>query len=357
MKFCYSIHGFLVLLFLLIIPVSSAKQKDSCMLDNSVIDPVLAEFEQKNSQCAVIIMNAGSGELIYVYNRIAAFEKRYPPGSIIKPLSALILLNHSKLFEFSENKKISCPGRYYPDQSILFQTSDYSIFNLPKDNDGKHYFRCSLRDGHGVMNLHNALIHSCNTYFISTVSSNPSVFFDLIVNTFSLHENTGALLVKNREKSFLMDTGNATPFQMNASVIGEGQLICLTPLKVAQLYAAVFSCGLTPVPHEKPFFPSANGRRLSVSPESLRIVNSALSGVIKGGTLKGFDIKNGAVELCAGKTGTATHIGKKYRTHGWNVIHFKYNGEGYVLVSFVENGSGAKEAKDLSKTVLQNLND
>jgi cell division protein FtsI/penicillin-binding protein 2 len=127
---------------------------------------------------------------------------------------------------------------------------------------------------------------------------------------------------------------------------------------MAQIYAAIFSEGNIPTPFEKPFSPPATKRRrLQVSPGSLRTVNSALADVIRKGTLKGMDVRKEGLEIRAGKTGTATHQGGRYCTHGWNVISFSYRNEDYLLLSFVEKGSGAKEARILSEKVLRSLGD
>lgn len=58
------------------------------------------------------------------------------------------------------------------------------------------------------------------------------------------------------------------------------------------------------------------------------------------------------LEIRGGKTGTATMVRQKYLTHGWNVILFRYDGEPYVLVTFVEKGIGGREAKQLSSLIL-----
>jgi cell division protein FtsI/penicillin-binding protein 2 len=154
-----------------------------------------------------------------------------------------------------------------------------------------------------------------------------------------------------------VDRAGASSFQLTASAIGEGHLLPLSPLKIAQIYAAIFSEGNIPTPFEKPFSPPPSKRRLQVSPESLRIVNQSLADVIRKGTLRGMDVKKSSLEILAGKTGTATHRGGRYGTHGWNVIGFSHRNADYLLLSFVEKGSGGKEARALSEKVLRSLGD
>jgi cell division protein FtsI/penicillin-binding protein 2 len=344
-------------LFLLLMAQRVAGGEGAGIIDRPVLEPELSAFTERISTCAVLVMKTDSGEIIYAHNRTALFESTYPAGSIMKPLSALVLLDNRELLGFDERKRVPCAGRYYPGGTLSFADADESIFNLPVDERKRKYFRCSLREGHGEVDLGRGLTSSCNAYFLTMASVNPRAFFGLLVNTFSLHENCGALLPGYMEISLPVDAAGATPFQLAASAIGEGHLLPLSPLKIAQIYAAIFSGGNIPIPFEKPFSPPPLKRRLQVSPGSLRIVNSALADVIKKGTLRGMDIKKNGLEIRAGKTGTATHRGGKYGTHGWNVISFRYRKADYLLLSFVEKGSGAKEARALSEKVLRSLPD
>ena len=319
------------------------------------VDPAVAEFERGHSMCAAVLMNIKSGEMVYVYNRSAVYGKRFPPGSLAKTWSALVLLDHRDIMDFDEKKKLTCRGRYYPELPMSFFPADYGSFNLPVDESGRRYFRCSLRDGHGEMALEEALVHSCNAYFLMAASRNASEFFCLLVNTFSLDRNTGAQLVGSGEGDAVIDSRKATIFQLAASAIGEGGLIRVSPLKVAQLYAAVFSGGSMPVPFERPFEGNAKRARVDVSSAGLRFVSSALRKVFKEGTLKKLGRERFNAEILSGKTGTATRYREKYGTHGWNALLLEIQGKEYVLVTFVEKGSGSGEALELSRTILRNL--
>jgi hypothetical protein len=163
------------------------------MIDCSLLDPELSVFTERISPCAVLVMKTGSGEIIYAHNRKALFEKRYPAGSLMKPLSALVLLDNREILGFDERKAVRCAGRYYPSGTLFFTDADEGIFNLPADEGKSKYFRCSLRDGHGEVTctgpspvLQRLLSHDG--------IGDPQAFFSLLVNTFSLHENCGALL-------------------------------------------------------------------------------------------------------------------------------------------------------------------
>src|SRR5690606_2844580 len=70
-----------------------------------------------------------------------ALNGQYPPGSEFKMVVALAALETGTI---TPGETVRCAGRY---------------------RLGTHYFHCWKRAGHGRMNLHNGLKHSCDIYF------------------------------------------------------------------------------------------------------------------------------------------------------------------------------------------------
>lgn len=68
-------------------------------------------------------------------------QGQYPPGSAFKIAVAAAALEEGIVNPFT---RIYCPGGY---------------------KFGDRYFRCWHRGGHGSMNLHDAIVHSCDVYF------------------------------------------------------------------------------------------------------------------------------------------------------------------------------------------------
>lgn len=349
-----------LLIILILMPVifaftvgitAKVPQKDSFATGKVSADMALKNYERTNSMCAVLLMDILNGEIVYTYNRSAIIEKHYPPGSIAKPWSALALLQYRNKLAFDDNMSLICSGRHYPAGGIKFSDTDLKIFNLPADDDGKKYFRCSLRDGHGVIDLHSAIVRSCNNYFLTVASPEPEVFFRILSQTFSLEYRTNAILLKNIERPPPKDRHNGSPFRFAASAIGEGGLILCSPLKAAQIYAAIFAHGQIPTPFERPIIPPRSSKTLGFSAENINFVYETLKDVVTSGTLQKLPaIEN--IKVLAGKTGTATILGERYRTHGWNILHISHGSKQYVLVSFIERGSGPKEALVLSSITL-----
>jgi penicillin-binding protein 2 len=72
-----------------------------------------------------------------------ALNGQYAPGSTIKPFLALAAL---ELDNFNPDETVFCPG----------------YFRLP---GSRRLFRDWKKSGHGEMNLHNAIVQSCDVYF------------------------------------------------------------------------------------------------------------------------------------------------------------------------------------------------
>lgn len=85
-----------------------------------------------------------------LYNR--AVQGVYPPGSTIKPMEAM-------------------GGLHYGIVDWATAISDPGYFHLPGDS---HKFRDWKKTGHGIVNMHKAIIMSCDTYFYILVT----VFLD-----------------------------------------------------------------------------------------------------------------------------------------------------------------------------------
>ncbi len=76
-----------------------------------------------------------------LFNRV--LRGTYPPGSTIKPLMALAGLEYEVI---RPEDKVYCPG----------------YFSLP---NSRHRFRDFKREGHGTMDMENAIMQSCDVYF------------------------------------------------------------------------------------------------------------------------------------------------------------------------------------------------
>ena len=86
----------------------------------------------------------------------------YPPGSTYKPLVALAALASGAM---SPNDTVYCNGKY---------------------RLGNHVFHCWKKEGHGAMNMREAIKHSCDVYFYETGRRTGIVPIQEISNRFGL---------------------------------------------------------------------------------------------------------------------------------------------------------------------------
>ena len=306
--------------------------------DQAALEAASFSFEEKYGECAAVILETSRARIEYVHNRSCAIEQRFPPGSIVKVFSSVVLLEHAAEWKFSPGRPVDCKGVFVPSKEYAFTGWDDSIFNLG-ETAGVKGFRCSVRDGHGKVDLGSALARSCNTYFLTRASMSPSFYHELI-STWKLDTDPVSGRVYANEQM--------TQFMRIAAAIGEGGAVRLSPLKVAQCFAALYEG--TPL-----LIPSESGSAkvqapLAIGEMSRRFTVSTLSRTLNGGTLRALDYKG--VKVLGGKTGTGTHYRRKYVHHGWVALVFEKDSKRYCLVAFVMKGSGSKEAARYAETLL-----
>ena len=278
----------------------------------------------------------------------------YPPGSTIKPMNSLALLQHG----IDPAERIHCPGGY---------------------RLGNRFFRCLGR--HGSVDMRRAIAKSCNTYFyamghrigydkIAAVARQLGLGqqFDLPVVSQS-YGTVPDTAWKNRRfhetKGFLERPDWTASDTLNAS-IGQGFLI-LNPLQLAVMAGRIaggrnieprlLGIGKDPAP------------LLGLDPKHLETVRGGMWEVVNGdGTAGASRLQIPGVELC-GKTGTAqvrkivgSQRGQggdwKYRDHGLFVFFAPFDKPRYAGAVVIEHGmGGARAAAPVAKDVLTFLYD
>jgi len=299
-------------------------------IDTWMLKKNIDAFVSRRGPSAVVLYDADKEESLYLYNHKDGVERGFPPGSIVKPFAAALLHAGGKALE-----SWTCRGKYYPPRSSISE-KDFQLFHLPRDKKKRPYFRCSLRKGHGSCDLREALRVSCNSYFLRAAEKDRS-----------LVEDTAALwgldALSDRWHRGIKESSHlpVTSFRKQAAVIGEGGLLLLSPLEVARVYGQLL------------FSPPEFKKKVPAS--TCRFILKGLRDVVEEGTLKKLAADNRDIEIIGGKTGTATLYGQRYRTHGWNVVLFRYRKMSCVMVTFVARGSGSRQARELSEIVLRGL--
>jgi penicillin-binding protein 2 len=271
----------------------------------------------------------------------------YPPGSTLKPMVAMALLEAG----IRPEERVNCPGG----------------FQL-----GNRFFRCLGR--HGPMNMHTAIARSCNTYFyamgrrvgydiISAMGKSLGLGerFDLPVVSQSYGTMPDSAWKKRRynQEWTQSDTLNAA--------IGQGYVI-LNPLQLAVMSACLAS-GKRVRPHLIP----GEGTPTQAFPykqEHFDVVRAAQSEVVNGHGTAGRSRLPFTDILMGGKTGTAqvrritagqrggAAMARRFRDHGLFVFFAPVDRPRYAGAVVIEHGmGGSRAAAPVARDVLTYLFD
>ena len=293
-----------------------------------------------------------------------AIQGLYPPGSVFKVVAYWLALSENIFPEELNNKdsKIDCEGSL----SFGFDDGSQQVYN-----DWK-------LEGHGKVDLREAMKQSCNVYF-----------WDIALKIWRNFGNTEAesvLQEYSKELGFSNKTNIDLPFEkvgiipdrelfeewkisrpglvreegwlggdlMNL-IIGQGA-ITTTPLQVANAYRTLLT-GENISPTLNKNASKTINNQINVSDEFVQFLLKDLNSVTnKGGTAYvSFSVLGNKVNDIGGKTGTAQNAGDKNNT-SWFVGIDSVTNPKYVIATVVdEGGSGSAVAAPISRRIIQHL--
>lgn len=353
------------------------------------LEKIMAGKMDQNMTGSVVLMKVQTGEIIamtsspsYDPNKFAAgitpeswntlvadewhplqnraIHGQYPPGSTYKIITALAGLEEGVI---KADTSIFCPGH----------------FKL-----GRGFYRCWKKNGHGLVNLHDALVESCDVYFYT-------IGHRLGIDTIAKYAKRFGLgspthLGLNQEKRGLVPTtqwkllNKKEPWLLGETIsasIGQGFNL-VTPIQQVSMMAAVANGGILLKPYlvkrieepgggtQKEFFPNIVNQ-VRIDPDNLEQVRKALRDVVNAprGTGKGSRLKN---IIVSGKTGTAQvvrmksneelekeeEIPVKYRDHAWFVAFAPYEKPEIAVAIIIEHGGhGGSIAAPIARKVFK----
>jgi len=289
-----------------------------------------------------------------------ALTGQYPPGSIFKIVVALAGLEEGVI---TPEEEIFCNG----------------TFSL-----GKQKYRCWKRYGHGKVNLHKALVESCDIYFYTLGRRLGVDKIAQYAKRLGLGNRTGLDL--GQEKSGLIPTSEwklrrwGVPWQAGETVstsIGQS-FVLTTPIQIATLISAVFNGGRIFTPQVTKWVRKTDGeslfefspkspRNAGIREEYLDLVKDALVGVVNQphGTGSKARLKD---LIVAGKTGTAqvvalkkekvskrgSKIPRKFRDHAWFVAVAPADTPRIAVSVLIEHGGhGGSAAAPIAKELIK----
>ncbi len=279
-----------------------------------------------------------------LFNR--AIKGTYPPGSTMKPFTAAMGLENDLITESTTFE--ACPGAR---------------------RFGDRIFKCWKPNGHGKLDLVDAIIQSCDVYFYQlgvlggldlwseTASANR---FGLKTGVDMPGELDGLVPTASYFDSRYGVRGWTKYLVVNLA-IGQGELL-VTPLQMAVLFAALGNGGVIHKPRlVSSIFSPLDGEvidvvpevvgHLNISDENLAVLKKALIGVVNGqhGTAHAAAVKN---VIVAGKTGTAQN--PHGEDHAWFICYAPAESPEIAVAVLVENaGHGGSVAAPLAGKILR----
>lgn len=289
-----------------------------------------------------------------------AISGQYPPGSTYKIVTALAGLEENII---TPETSYYCPGH----------------FRL-----GRGRYRCWKRGGHGWMNLHKALVQSCDVYFYTVGNKLGIDKIHEYARELGLGDYTGIQLMgekrglipstqwklENKKKAWLLG-------ETISASIGQGYNL-VTPLQQARFIATVANGGVNLKPFLVKKIIDPDGKLIKefhadvqhkgkIKRENMELIREALLGVVNEarGTGRRSRLKDIKV---SGKTGTAQVVklkvtegiekGEKipyqFRDHAWFVAFAPYEKPEVAIAVLVEHGGhGGAAAAPVAKKLFE----
>ncbi len=297
-----------------------------------------------------------------LFNRV--LRGTYPPGSTIKPLMAIAGLEYDVI---NPEDHVFCPGSY----------------SLP---GSRHRFRDFKREGHGSMDMHNAVKQSCDVYFYRLAHSLGIERIHDSMARMGFGQPTGIDIEGERggimpspawKKTAFGQREQQVWFPGETVIIGIGQgYWTATLLQLAKATALLATRGK----HYRPRLvralgDPATGRVVEQKPDALapielrqpenwEIIVQAMVAVTSGGTAS--RAARGAAYTIAGKTGTAQvfsvgqtekydekEVAERLRDHALFIAFAPAEAPKLAVAVLVENGGfGSAAAAPIARAIF-----
>lgn len=244
-----------------------------------------AESALGQREGAIVILDAQTSRVRAVVNEKLAFENAQPPGSTIKPFTALAALQTGVI---THDTRIRCRQKSKREDVV--------------DS-------CSHSPSLAPFTPAEALAHSCNYYFASVGERLDEERFSSLLTEFGL----GQMLARSRWQP--------------ESAVGEGAFLQVTPIQLAKAYAGLF-----------------NGQ-IPINEQDRAILTEGMRGAVAFGTAKKAEL-DALPAFVIGKTGTSTPL-QGFRPQGWFVgVSFTTDSKAeLVVVVYLKNAHGSDAAE------------
>lgn len=272
-------------------------------------------------------------------------EGTYPPGSVLKIITAFALLEEKTA---NPDSSVYCPG--------------YRLIN------GKR-FNCWREEGHGHMNLHSAIVESCDVYFYELSLKLGVDGLYPYLKRFGLGGETGIELPEkhgvNPSKAWKRKHLKEPWYPGETAMLAIGQgYVTTTPLQINIMTTAIANGGTIVKPKIKKTDektpPRITGTVQKLEKKSVDFLKKALYDAVHAYRGTGFYARS-KISPISGKTGTAQVVSaqvesteKRFMDHAWFTSYAPSDSAEISVTVLVENGgSGSVAAAPIAKKIIE----
>lgn len=274
-----------------------------------------------------------------------AIQAQLAPGSTFKPVMEIAGLESGVI---DDNFKVHCPGG----------ASFYG-----------HYFRCWQSRGHGIVDVHKAMVQSCDVFFYNVGNRLGIDGIAAWAEKLGLGKPTGidlpheaAGIVPSTEWKMKTFRQKWYAGETISVAIGQGALT-VTPLQLARAIGGIATGGVLVQPHlVKEQTQGEPAKRLDINVDHVNQVIYGMYGVVNegGGTgararLVGYDVcgKTGTAQLASNAVLQGTKLGRELKDNAWFVAFAPRQSPEIVVSVLFEAGEHGSAAGSIARDVLK----
>ena len=318
-----------------------------CLVSRPAFDPTIFSARISRKEWTDLLLDPRKP----LHNR--ATQSGFSPGSVFKIFMAVAGLQEGIL---TSNSIEVCRG-----STVLY---------------GQR-FSCWKKEGHGKINLHRAIVNSCNVFFYHLGRRLGIEKIAHYSKAMGLGKRTGIDLLDEEEGLVpspawkkRTHASNWYPGETISVSIGQGYLSA-TPMQLARSFGGLALKGPTPVPHvvlasELPkigrSLPAPLKQSPPFNPKFVKIISRGLWGVVneygtgRRAAVKGFDVcgKTGTAQVVSRETQLRNESDKKFEDNAWFVGFAPRDSPEITAAVFVEQGGhGGTSAAPIIREMFQ----
>ena len=291
--------GVIVVISVMVTAWALASKTERLSLSASTSTVAEADLDSRLQQAAtaalsdargtIVVIDPQTGRIRAVVNPEMAFGESLPPGSTIKPFTAIAAMNTGVV---QYDSTTLCREEYAHD-------TFHTVCSHPRDL--------------GPLNPTDAIAYSCNYYFGKVGERLNEQAFSSTLAQFGFGRKTGVNFHSESSGKLVRGEWNSQ------NAIGETENFYATPVQLLNAYSALVNGGRLFVPQVAPparFQPKIQ-TQLTIDDDQRTLVVKGMRGAVRYGTAESAGLYS-LPQYVFGKTGTATQI-NGFRTQGWFV--------------------------------------